>query len=115
MAERRNGSRHWLAQRLTALALAPLSFWFLVAMAEQAGRGHDAVARWIGQPVTALALAALLGIGLWHALLGMESVLIDYLHAKRARALCLFALRLAALALAALGAWSLAALAIGFR
>jgi succinate dehydrogenase / fumarate reductase, membrane anchor subunit len=114
MAEKHPGSRHWLAQRLTALALAPLGFWFLVAMAGQAGRSHDAVARWIGEPVTALALAALLGIGLWHALQGIEAVLIDYLHDRRARALSLAALRLVALSLAALGAWALFSLAIGF-
>jgi len=113
MAERRAGSRHWLAQRLTALALAPLGFWFLVAIATRAGAGRAVTAAWIAEPTTALALAALLGIGLWHALQGIEVVLVDYLHDRARRAWLLAGLRLVALALGALGGLAIAALAFG--
>lgn len=114
MAKRRLGARHWLAQRLTAVALAPLGFWFVIALSGQAGGGHAAIADWISQPLTALALLALLVVGLWHALQGIEVVLVDYLHDAVLRGRLILAAQLVGFALGAIGAYSIGVLALGY-
>ena len=76
------GSRHWRNQRLTAIALIPLSLWFLVALLRQPSLEHAVVAGWFGKPLQAL-LAALLGAALlWHSLQGLQVVLEDYVRGR---------------------------------
>jgi succinate dehydrogenase / fumarate reductase, membrane anchor subunit len=113
MAERRAGARHWLAQRLTAFALAPLGFWFMIAVSTKAGADRAEIAGWIGDPPTALALLVLLGVTLWHALQGVEVVLVDYVRDAAQRHRVLYLLRLIAAALGTLGALAIGALVIG--
>jgi len=106
-----SATRHWRNQRLTAIALIPLSLWFLFALLRQPTLEHAAVAGWFGKPLQAL-LATLLGAALlWHSLQGIQVVLEDYVRGKSLRLLVLL-VRIAHLAAAlALGyaVWVLAA------
>jgi succinate dehydrogenase / fumarate reductase membrane anchor subunit len=78
----RSGSRHWRNQRLTALALVPLSFWFLAALLRQPALDHAAVSGWLARPLQAL-LAALFGAALlWHSMQGIQVVLEDYVGGR---------------------------------
>lgn len=98
------GSGHWRNQRLTAIALIPLSLWFLVALLRQPSLEHAVVAGWFGKPLQAL-LATLLGAALlWHSMQGVQVVLEDYARG-RALGLLLGLARIAHLA---------AALALGY-
>ena len=98
------GSRHWLNQRLTSIALIPLSLWFLVALLRQPSLEHAVVAGWFGKPLQAL-LATLLGAALlWHSMQGIQVVLEDYVRGK-ALGLLLALVRMAHVA---------AALALGY-
>jgi len=105
------GSRHWRNQRLTSVALIPLSLWFLVALLRQPSLEHAVVAGWFGKPLQAV-LATLLGAALlWHSMQGIQVVLEDYVRG-RMLALLLMLARIAHLAAAlALGyaVWVLAA------
>jgi succinate dehydrogenase / fumarate reductase membrane anchor subunit len=75
-------SRHWRNQRLTAVALIPLSLWFLVALLRQPSLEHAVVAGWLGKPLQAV-LAALLGAALlWHSMQGVQVVLEDYVRGR---------------------------------
>ena len=76
----REGVGHWWAQRLTALALIPLTLWFVGAVATLTGAGHEAVAGWIGSPVVAGLLILLIVATFYHAYLGLQVVIEDYLH-----------------------------------
>jgi succinate dehydrogenase membrane anchor subunit len=105
---RRRGAatRHWLNQRLTAVALVPLGLWFLLALLRQPALDYATVSTWLGKPLQVLLAALLGGAMLWHSLLGVEVVLEDYVHGKAFR----LSLRLARLAHAAVAlalAWSL--------
>jgi len=106
-----SGSRHWRNQRLTSIALIPLSLWFLVALLRQPSLEHAVVAGWFAKPLQAL-LATLLGTALlWHSMQGIQVVLEDYTRGKP-HALLLMLVRVAHLAAAlALGyaVWVLAA------
>jgi len=76
------GSRHWRNQRLTAVALIPLSLWFLVALLRQPTLEHVVVAGWFGKPLQAV-LATLLGAALlWHSMQGIQVVLEDYVRGR---------------------------------
>ena len=48
----REGAAHWWAQRMTALALVPLSVWFAVSVIRLAGAEHGAFAEWLASPFT---------------------------------------------------------------
>lgn len=104
-----NASRHWRNQRLTSIALIPLSLWFLAALLRQPSLDHAVVADWFAKPLQAL-LAALLGAALlWHSMQGLQVVFEDYVRG-RLLGFCVLLLRILHLAAAlALGyaIWSL--------
>ena len=76
----KQGVHHWRAQRLSALALLPLSLWFVTALMGLVTAPHSAVVAWIAQPpITVLLLALVLAL-FWHLQLGLQVVIEDYVH-----------------------------------
>ncbi len=112
MASRRAGRGHWLAQRLTALALAPLSFWFLYAGAMRADASHAVILEWVEAPGVAIALLALLVIGAWHSMQGIEVVVVDYVRDRSRRQAALALAWGFVLALATLGVLAVASVSL---
>ncbi|MDD9884340.1 MAG: succinate dehydrogenase, hydrophobic membrane anchor protein [Gammaproteobacteria bacterium] len=90
----RHASRHWWWQRLSALALIPLTLWFVFAILDAVGESHAAALAWLGRPGVAAALSVYLAAAFWHAQLGLQVVVEDYVAAERARANTLLALRI---------------------
>ncbi len=76
----KEGVSHWWWQRVTAVALVPLTLWLAVAVASMAGSGHAVVVAWIGSPIVATGLIMLSVTLLYHAALGMQVVVEDYVH-----------------------------------
>ena len=75
-----SGSKTFMAQRLTAIALIPLAIWFVVSlMVAMTGPG-EAAAVWLGRPINAGLLAALILVALRHATIGVQVILEDYVH-----------------------------------
>ncbi len=74
------GSRHWWTQRLSALALIPLTLWFLFSIVNQLGQEHSAVHEWVANPVTAILLILYSIFMFYHAQLGVQVVIEDYVH-----------------------------------
>jgi succinate dehydrogenase / fumarate reductase membrane anchor subunit len=95
--------RHWWLQRLTAVALVPLSLWFMAALVTRAPAGHAALVEWIGSPLVALGLLLLVASLFYHAVLGIEEVVQDYVHVESVKQVVLTALRFGLLAAAAIG------------
>ncbi len=87
------GSRHWWLQRVCALPLIPLTLWFVFAIRDHIGAGHQAVAAWIAQPVVAAALIVYLACLFFHAHLGVQVIVEDYMPSRRARAKTLLAMK----------------------
>jgi succinate dehydrogenase / fumarate reductase membrane anchor subunit len=96
----KDGTHHWWAQRVTAIALVPLVVWFAVGVLRLAGAPHAAVTQWIAHPVNAVLLAALVVAVFHHAQLGLQVVIEDYVHGE--------ALRIAALLAVKAASWLLA-------
>ena len=76
----RDGVGHWLIQRITAAALALLAIWLLFALLWLPAADYASVTRWIGAGVHPVLLALTVLIGAWHAWLGVQVVIEDYVH-----------------------------------
>ena len=74
------GAHHWWAQRVTAVALIPLTLWFVVSVLSLAGHPQPDVAHWISHPLVAVLLIALILASFHHAQLGLQAVMEDYIH-----------------------------------
>ena len=97
----KEGVAHWWAQRLSAIALALLVPWFLLLAVGLVGVDHATVAARIGQPLNATLMLAFVGAMLWHAQLGLQVAIEDYVHSRALELFALIAVRLV-FALAAL-------------
>lgn len=61
-----SGVHHWYAERITSIALVPLTLWFIFAVLRLVGAPHEAVVEWAGHPVNATLLLALIAITFHH-------------------------------------------------
>ena len=75
----RAGVEHWWRERITAIALVPLSVWFVVSVLSMLGADQGMVAAWAGHPVNAVLLLALIVMTFHHTALGLQVVYEDYI------------------------------------
>jgi succinate dehydrogenase / fumarate reductase membrane anchor subunit len=81
----RGGSGHWFAQRVSAVALVLLGLWLVAALATMGGATHANVIAWLSSPVAASFAVLLVLTAAWHALLGLQVVIEDYVGDKGTR------------------------------
>lgn len=108
-----NGAQHWLVQRFTAIGNLLLVLWFGASLLMLPNFGYGAVTEWIARPVPATAMALLIVSTFWHARLGMQVMLEDYVHEHANKFACIAALNLAAFGGAAFGLFCVIRLALG--
>ena len=65
---------------MTALALIPLSVWFVAALLAMVGAGHADVVAWLSSPIVAALMILLIFATFYHAYLGLQVVIEDYVH-----------------------------------
>jgi len=75
----KSGAHHWWAQRLSAIALAPLFLWFIASFLVVAGGDYAAAVLWVRSPLNSALLVLLIGAMFYHAQLGMQVVFEDYI------------------------------------
>lgn len=107
------GAHHWLLQRFTAIGNVVLTSWLLVSLAMLGDYGHAGVVKWLSEPVSATAMILLLVSLFWHARLGLQVLIEDYVHESGTKFAALAALNLAIIGGGAFGIFSVAALAFG--
>jgi succinate dehydrogenase / fumarate reductase membrane anchor subunit len=78
----RDGLREWRVQRLTAVALIPLGLYFAASILWLAKSDHATAVAWLASPVPALLVILFVLAGFTHALIGLRSVLFDYVHTR---------------------------------
>jgi len=79
------GVGHWWVQRVTAVALLPLTAWFGISLLSHTLQSYDAMRGWIAQPWVAVLTLVLVLTLAWHSKLGVEVVIEDYVHGKGAK------------------------------
>src|SRR5581483_10335843 len=74
----KDGVGHWWIQRLTALALIPLSLWFVYSVVRHHLADYASLVAWIKAPFVAIALVLYFAALFWHSALGVQVVIEDY-------------------------------------
>ncbi|HEU4839016.1 MAG TPA: succinate dehydrogenase, hydrophobic membrane anchor protein [Micavibrio sp.] len=74
---------HWLRLRVLALILVPLTIWLVVSVAGLAGADHAAFTEWLSAHFNAALLGAFILIGSYHAALGVQEIIEDYVSCEK--------------------------------
>jgi succinate dehydrogenase membrane anchor subunit len=78
----KTGADHWWEQRLTSIALVPLTFAAIVIVISALGRSHGAAVQFLGSPLVAVIMLLFIFATTAHMKLGAQSVIEDYIHNK---------------------------------
>jgi succinate dehydrogenase / fumarate reductase, membrane anchor subunit len=89
----RAGTAHWWAERVTSIALVPLTLWFVFAVLHLTGLPRNDVAHWAANPINAALLVALVVTTFHHMQLGLQVIVDDYIHVERTRMLVLLSIK----------------------
>ncbi|CAD7381698.1 succinate dehydrogenase, hydrophobic membrane anchor protein [Xanthomonas prunicola] len=76
----KTGTEHFVMQRLTATALVVLAIWFVAFVLSLLGSDYMTAVAAVSKPWNAVLLVGFLVAMFWHAQLGLQVVLEDYIH-----------------------------------
>ena len=102
----KEGVDHWWWQRISSIALVPLTLWFVIAVIGLAGADLETVVDWLQDPISAVLFILLLVAIFYHGALGLQVVIEDYVENEGVKFAALIVMKLAAFLLAALGIFS---------
>ena len=104
----REGGDHWLAERVSSVALLLLTAWFVASLLFLPELSQRTLVEWLRNPSGAVPMAIFVVTAFWHGLDGMKAIVDDYVEGEASR----WALNTLFLFLAVAGA-SLALFALG--
>ena len=107
------GAHHWLVQRFTAIGNLVLMSFLLVSFLTLSDLSYSTVSTWIAQPIPATAMILLIVSLFWHARLGLQVLIEDYIHDGGSKFALLAALNLAVIGGGAFAIFSVVRLALG--
>lgn len=108
----KHGVDHWWIQRVTAVALVPLTVWFIASLIVIARSDYNAVVVWLQTPLATIFMALLMVALFYHMALGLQVVAEDYVHSDRVKIPIVPAMHLACFALAAAGVFAILHIAV---
>jgi succinate dehydrogenase / fumarate reductase membrane anchor subunit len=106
------GSSHWWLQRLSAVALVPLTLWFVFSIMRHVGNTQEEVLRWIAEPYVSILLVIYLGFMFFHGQLGMQEIIEDYIHSEKLKFFCGMTVKIVLIVSAAAGIYSILRIAL---
>jgi succinate dehydrogenase membrane anchor subunit len=109
----KEGVHHWWMQRVSAIALVPLALWFVIAVVAHTGADYAAARAWLASPVTFGLMVLLVGATFYHAQLGLQVVIEDYVHHEGGKIALILLTKLASLVLALAAVIALLLIAFG--
>lgn len=95
----RSGASQWWAQRVTAIALVPLTTWFVVSIVPLIACGHQAFLDWLGSRINVVLLMLFVPTLFYHMALGLHVIAEDYLRRESTKITAKISIQLACLAL----------------
>lgn len=90
----KEGVSHWWWQRITSIALVPLGVWFIYSVVRLLSGDHSTSIQWLRSPVQASLLISFSVTVFWHAFLGLQVVIEDYVHAEWLKVTSLMVLKM---------------------
>ncbi len=109
----KHGTEHFWRQRVTSVALVPLTVFFLVTVLALVGADHDRVVAVLSSPWVAVPMLLVVVVAAMHMRLGMEVIIEDYVHSELVKLVLLIANTAFAAVVALLGAVALLMLVVG--
>lgn len=98
----KDGVEHWSLQRVSAIALVPLTVWFAASIMVQTRNDYDVFIVWLKTPAASTLMTLLVGALFYHTALGLQVVIEDYVHSAM-KIPALVGMRLGCVALAVAG------------
>lgn len=98
-----DGTHHFWVQRLSAVGLVPLMLWFVASVVCQIGQPYVVFTEWLGSLPAATGMILTILLGFWHASLGLQVVIEDYIHAASAKFAALIIMKLTCFVFALVG------------
>ena len=98
----KHGAEHWWMQRVSAVALVPLTLWFVASIIAHTGSDYATFIVWLRTPLISILMVLLLIALFYHTALGLQVVIEDYVHSATKFA-AVVAVRLGCCALAGAG------------
>ena len=89
----KEGTHHFWNQRLTAIALVPLMLWIMASLVRMTTMDYQPITAWIADPLNAVLLLVFIFAMYYHALLGVQVVIEDYVHSEWQKIACLILAR----------------------
>jgi succinate dehydrogenase / fumarate reductase membrane anchor subunit len=96
----KSGTGHWWLQRVTAVALVPLSFWLIKFLRLSLTAPYQQTVDWLASPVNTICIIAWIVAVFYHAALGLQVVIEDYVAPEGVKIASIWAVNLAFLFLA---------------
>ena len=109
----KDGTRHWWMQRISAIALIPLTVWLTGSLVAIGAADHAQTVHWIRSPTVSIALLLTIAALFYHAQLGMQVIIEDYVHVEWMKLTALIAVKLLAIAIAAIAGFSVLKISLG--
>ena len=78
----KHGVGHFIAERVTSIALVPLSLWAVYAVIALAPLPYEGVVSWLQSPLNTLLSVLFVAFSFYHMGLGMQVVVEDYIHKR---------------------------------
>ena len=91
----KDGTAHWWAQRVTAVALVPLTLWFIFSLLTLPDFEYETVRTWLSVPITGFLSVLLVAVMSYHSYLGTIVIIEDYVVSSGMKVLTLMSLRFA--------------------
>jgi succinate dehydrogenase / fumarate reductase membrane anchor subunit len=109
----KDGTHHWVVQRISAIALIPLSVWFVYSLLTAIMADASSARQFVAQPVNAILLFLLVEAMLYHGALGVQVVIEDYIHKPCYKITALIVVKLGTAVLMAAAALAIGKIALG--
>jgi succinate dehydrogenase / fumarate reductase membrane anchor subunit len=90
----RQGTHEWWRQRVTSIALIPLIFWLAAAVVSLPYANYEQVVRWIATPWNSILILSFVIVVFYHAALGLQVVMEDYIHTDWLKMLSILGMKL---------------------
>ena len=98
----KEGVEHWWMERVSAVALVPLTLWFVASIIAHTGSDYATFIAWLRTPLANILMILLVIALFYHTALGLQVVIEDYVHSGT-KFVALVAVRLGCFALAVAG------------
>ena len=109
----KEGVQTYLAERVSAVALIPLTLWFVFSVARLPVLSYGAVKQWVQLPSVAVLLVLFLAVLFYHSSLGVKVVVEDYVAGEGRKLVTLLLVKFAHAVLAAAGIFAVLKIALG--